>query len=422
MLKPLKLFFLIVIMALLCTDPILAGQASILLVRIKGTVLVASGQNGAWEPGRLWLSLGKDTKIKTLSHSSIDLLLNKGAIVRVKGNSELVIKDMLERLERQLSQATRGMCHAGTCRDGIVIKLLKGKALFYVSPKFSNLPLLVDTPIGVAGVTGTRFAIDLTYSNRLYIAVFQGHVIVWPKNRARKAVLIGPEFFTSLKKGKIPSTPVKMSVKIRKRYEECLKLHLGLDKNHAMLETSGRYRGTFSRGYSPEVLSDFGPQRIYQPQDRENVVQTQQQRQTNSTNKSTITHHTESTNRQSVKMNKMDTSHHDIMDKHTMTDHKTMDHSGMSDHSTIHERPRMNKMDTSHHDIMDKHTMTDHKTMDHSGMSDHSTIHERPRMHETSSMSPSTGTPHGGSRMHENHMTKDSGVSYPEHGMGGRKR
>ncbi len=384
MLKPLKLFFLIVIMALLCTDPILAGQASILLVRIKGTVLVASGQNGAWEPGRLWLSLEKDTKIKTLSHSSIDLLLNKGAIVRVKGNSELIIKDMLERLERQLSQATRGMCQAGTCRDGIVIKLLKGKALFYVSPKFSNLPLLVDTPIGVAGVTGTRFAIDLTYSNRLYIAVFQGHVIVWPKNRARKAVLIGPEFFTSLKKGKIPSTPVKMSVKIRKRYEECLKLHLGLDKNHAMLETSGRYRGTFSRGYSPEVLSDFGPQRIYQPQDRENVVQTQQQqRQANSTNKSTITHHTESTNRQSVKMNKMDTSHHNTMDKHTMTDHKTMDHSGMSNHSTIHERPRM---------------------------------------HETSSMSQSTGTPHGGSRMHENHMTKDSGASYPEHGMGGRKR
>ncbi len=384
-----------------------AGQDEILLVRLQGSVLVASGKNGSWEPAKKWMQIPKEAKIRTLPGSSMDLLLDKGAIIRIKGGSELLIKDMLKSLEKALSEACPRACHRNGCRKGIVIKLFKGEAFFYVSPRFSGLPLLVDTPIGIAGVTGTRFAVDLTVQDQLFIAVFQGHVVVWQRGKPKKSVVVGPKFITSLSRGKIPKQPETMSKKTRKRYEECLKLHLGLDANQALTETSGRYKGTFSRGYSPEVLSEFGPTRIYQYQYTGGT--TYQAPNTQSPTGTTTQHHTDIKNKSSSsRMDKtnMDhhdmTDHHDVMDHHDMTDrHNMSDHSGMSDHS-----------------MMDRHNMSDHSTMtDHSGM-DRSTMHDRPSMRDTSSPHSTMPSTHGGST----HMQPTTGPSTSAPSMGGHKR
>jgi len=372
-----KSLFLIALFVLVafCSSSGQAWQGKVLIVRLDGTVLVSSGENTGWQPARKWMNIPKGAKIKTLSGSSVDLLLDDGAIIRIKAGSELAVRDMLQRLENALSKARPGACRQNSCRHGTVIQLFRGKALFYVSPKFQSLPMVVDTPIGIAGVTGTRFVMDLTFHDRLFVAVFQGHVVVWQKGMAGKPVLAGPMEITETRPGTAPTRPEHMNKEIQKRYEECLKLHLGLDMKQALTETGGRYKGTFSRGYSPEVLYNNGPVRTYG----------YQQRGAASANAGTGTYspagpdhapHAEMSNRTHSKKNP---DHHTIIDHHDTMDHHTMDHHDMTDrHSTMdgrgmseHSAPRTNP----HGSGMSEHSAPRTNTHGSGTLGSHSSTH-----------------------------------------------
>ena len=371
-----------------------AQETKVLIVRLSGTVLVESAK-GDWKPARKWMYLSDGSHLKTLVGSSLDLMLNKGALIRIKGESEFSLGHVLKGVEEALETAKPGFCSKDRCKNGTVIRLLKGKAFFYVTPGFMGLPFIVDTPLGIAGVTGTRFAVEISKNRQLIVAVYQGQVVVWQRHIAKKIVLVGPGFITRVMSGKPPESPSSMTEKERKQYEECLRLHFGLEKNQAFIETSGRYRGVFSRGYSPEVLSEFGPTRTYQHQYQDGATSVGSEysgRVTYGANKKGGSsskvgngdHHSSMSDRHSSTMDshiKMD--HHDMTDRHTVKDHVSMDKKTMSsghsmtDHSTVnrsikHSVPSRHEMSTPHpsmptSSMTGSHTTTRSTTPTHSG-------------------------------------------------------
>ncbi len=320
------------------------GWGKILVVRVSGTVLVSKGGNSPWETGRKWMELPEGARIRTLSGASVDLLLDSGAIVRMKENSEMLVRSMLERLKKALSKARPGACREDSCRTATLIQLKRGKALFYVSPSFSGLPLLVDTPIGTAGVTGTRFSVDLSVPGVLYIAVLKGHVIAWQKDHPGKSVTVGPDFIVRIEPKRPLLPPRHMGRKERKKYEECLKLHLGLGLHQSLTDTSSRYRGVFSRGYSPDVMTDIGPPRTYR---HSNVNEKKQAANEN------VTHHEDHGSHSSkTKAGEHDShgheSHHEGSDHHHLSDHHTeTNHSGVDQHH-VTDRGTGHGASTSH--------------------------------------------------------------------------
>ncbi len=357
-----------------------AQNSKILIVRIQGTALMAPEGRNQWKPAQKWMEIPKGARLRTLSHSSVDILIDRGAIIRIDGDSELIVSHMLKRLEKALEKASPDLCKDRPCKNGMVIKLLKGKALFYVSPKFSRLPLLVDTPIGVAGVIGTRFAADLTSKDRLIVAVLQGHVLVWSRGIPDKSVTVGPKLLTIVHRHRPPIRPKDMTRRELKRYDQCLKLHLGLDMNHAMREISSRYRGVFTRGYSPDVLSPSTSS--YQRTMTSGSVTSQ----TSTTTKRT-TGTTSTTMGGHTSMGTSSTS--------TMTDH-TNSMGTMTDHTTS-MTDRTSMMTDRPTSMTDRSTgMTDRTTISspttHSGRS---SVTDRTTVDRTSTMSPATRTSPG---------------------------
>jgi len=298
-----------------------AESDKILLVRIQGTALMAPQGRNRWKPAQKWMEIPKGARLRTLSHSSIDILIDRGAIIRVDGDSELVISDMLKRLEKALAKASPGKCKNRPCRNGIVIKLLKGRALFYVSPRLSRLPLLVDTPIGIAGVVGTRFAVDLTSKDRLIVAVLNGHVLVWARGIPEKPVVVGSRLLTVVHMHRPPTPPQKMNRRELKKYDKCLKLNLGLDNSHAMREISSRYKGVFTRGYSPDVVS---------PAPYQGTLNTGSTAPAETTTSMGTTGATSTT----MSTTTMGTGSTSTMTDHTTSMGTTTDRTSMTDHST----------------------------------------------------------------------------------------
>ncbi|KJR40440.1 sigma factor regulatory protein, FecR/PupR family [Candidatus Magnetoovum chiemensis] len=130
-------------------------------------------------------TLNNNDKIITGDKSRIDILINKSAAVRVKGNSEVSVS--IDKSE-----------------DSVAIKLDKGVVLNKIMKKVDdyNIPLsepskfTVETPTMVASVRGTRFMVSYT-SNESKIVVTRGSVGFKPINgnasqiitKGQKAVL-----------------------------------------------------------------------------------------------------------------------------------------------------------------------------------------------------------------------------------------
>ncbi len=375
--------FLITILSLAITSfywsLVQAQETKVMIVRLKGTVLVQS-DNGSWEPARKWMQLPVGSYLKTTCGSSLDLMFNKKALIRVKGESEFYLGQVIKGIKNALEKAHPGFCNKDRCQKGTVIRLIKGKAFFYVTPGFSGLPFIVDTPLGIAGVTGTRFAVEIANKKQLVVAVYQGRVVVWPRYTFEKFVVVEAGFVTRVMAGKPPQAPSPMSDEERKRYKECLKLHFGLRKSRAFIETSSRYRGVFSRGYSPEVLSEFGPTRTYQ--------QYQYQGGSNPPGGNGYVNKTvHGSDKKNASLSKKENANIDNRHTSMTNSHNKMEHHDMTD---------------NRHSIKD-HTMTDHTPIDKRStsvsrsMTDHSitggsSASSAPSRHNTSTPRPPSST------------------------------
>ncbi len=248
---------LLLFLILLCAVPIAqAARVQATIVRIKGTVLVLPQKGGNWVAGHKWMKISSQAQVRTLSASFCDLLIGKRVLVRIKSQTQIQVSDLKEEIAKSFEKALGE--RADFSDSGTWVRILKGKALFLVAPKFKGLPLVVETPIGMAGVKGTRFVVDLTAPRTLYVAVWEGRVVVWNPAMPEKAVSVTHGTISTLAPGELPVIPRKMTPLEKQRYKEVEKLHLGLELFHKSRGPGSRYKGRFSRGYAPGLDIDYG--------------------------------------------------------------------------------------------------------------------------------------------------------------------
>jgi len=223
-----------------------ATDQEAVLVRVQGTVLVHILEGGEWMAGHKWMKIPLKGRVKTLPSASADILIDGKVLIRIKEKAELEINVIQEEILRAVSKA--GL--KGETGKGTLLKLFGGKALLLVAPGFRGLPLVIDTPIGMAGVTGTRFIIDLTVSGRCYLAVWEGEVLFWNRVQPEQSVLVGPGTISRVSSTGLPTGPARMKPSEKKRYQEVEELHFWPKTGGWAREPGSRYNGKFSRGYS----------------------------------------------------------------------------------------------------------------------------------------------------------------------------
>jgi hypothetical protein len=196
--------------------------------------------------GQKWMKIPLTGRVKTLPSASADILIDGKVLIRIKEKTELDINVVQEEILRVVSKA--GL--KGETGKGTLLKLFGGNALLLVAPGFRGLPLVIDTPIGMAGVTGTRFIIDLTASDRCYLAVWEGKVLFWNRAQPEQSVLVGPGTISRVSFTGPPTGPARMKPSEKRRYQEMEELHFWPKTGGRTREPGSRYNGKFSRGYS----------------------------------------------------------------------------------------------------------------------------------------------------------------------------
>lgn len=223
-----------------------AADQEAVLVQVQGTVLVRILEGGEWMAGYKWMKIPLTGRVKTLPSASADILIDGKALIRIKGKTELEINVVQEEILRVVSKA--GL--KGETGKGTLLKLFGGKALLLVAPGFRGLPLVIDTPIGMAGVTGTRFIIDLTAFDKCYLAVWEGEVRFWGRAQPERSVLVRPGTISRVSSAVPPTGPARMKPSEKRRYQEVEELHFWPKTGGWTREPGSRYNGKFSRGYS----------------------------------------------------------------------------------------------------------------------------------------------------------------------------
>jgi hypothetical protein len=230
-----------------------AADQEAVLVRVQGTVLVRILEGGEWMAGQKWMKIPLTGRVKTLPSASADILIDGKVLIRIKEKTELEINVVQKEILRVVSKA--GL--KGETGKGTLLKLFGGKALLLVAPGFRGLPLVIDTPIGMAGVTGTRFIIDLTASDRCYLAVWEGKVLFWNRAQPEQSVLVGPGTISRVSFTGPPTGPARMKPSEKRRYQEMEELHFWPKTGGRTREPGSRYNGKFSRGYSVTTYDTF---------------------------------------------------------------------------------------------------------------------------------------------------------------------
>ncbi len=220
--------------------PALAFKVTI--VRLKGSVLVYLPAKDLWVPARTWMDLPQEAEIRTLAASSVDLLFEKKALVRVKEKSLVKLGELSSEMKKVFKARPRS--------QGTLIHLQEGRVYLLVRPDYPEKPFVVETPIGMAGVTGTRFVVHLLESNEMFVGVWKGRVRVWDPERKEALDLRAGQF--CLLSRLTPPRPKPLSPKLKERYREVKKLLLPENIYWRLRSPGSRYEGSFTRGFAPE--------------------------------------------------------------------------------------------------------------------------------------------------------------------------
>lgn len=244
------LFWLPLVLVLGCFHVAIGAQKmKATIVKIHGTVLVMRSGSGPWEPATKWMILNMGSRVKTTQHAFADILLRKRALIRIAEDTEVQVMILNEKVSELFRTAGyRGKIER---EKGTLVKLKHGKIYVLVKSRFKGLPMIVTTPIGMAGVSGTRFVVDYTEPDKCILLVWKGKVYFWNPEMPEKSVLVKSKSFSRIIRNRVPSKPGKLNKVLYKKYREVEKLHLGLEIMHFGREAGSRYRGQFPRGYSP---------------------------------------------------------------------------------------------------------------------------------------------------------------------------
>ncbi len=136
------LFSLVVALPVLAGEPI-AGSVKI----VKGGAVVHRGPQDI--PIQQGMHLLVDDVLRTSADGRVGVILQDGTRISIGPATELKIKQFLYEPERG--------------KFGLVLSLVRG-VLTYVSGKIADFApgtVSVETPVGIAGLRGTHFAVSL---------------------------------------------------------------------------------------------------------------------------------------------------------------------------------------------------------------------------------------------------------------------
>lgn len=145
---------LIGLVVLICFSISLVGSTQLptaTITKVYRNAEYLEGKSKAWTPATAGTNLQKDDSLKTLNNSYADLQLDPPNRFRLKENTVLKI----EQLQKEAKEP-----------DGSVVKLtelglLKGEVLARLDKLPANVRLSLRSPVAIAAVRGTTFAIGV---------------------------------------------------------------------------------------------------------------------------------------------------------------------------------------------------------------------------------------------------------------------
>ena len=212
------------------------------ITRIKGTVMIYQDQGKTWSVARKGMIVCLKDKVKTLSGSEVDLFIQDVAIVRLKENTIFklaAIKGRPATIDSSSKALVEKSLLAQEEKD--ILELLKGKLLLWVKHVLQGTTFEVITPIGVAGVKGTRFLVHAPDEDITIVAVLEG--IIEAKNilMPDKAVLLKKKEFSIIRRGAYPTEPETVKENLYDELKESLELRLSRQEMGFIRKPGSRY-------------------------------------------------------------------------------------------------------------------------------------------------------------------------------------
>ncbi|MEW6328185.1 MAG: FecR family protein [Thermodesulfobacteriota bacterium] len=198
------------------------------IIRVKGTVTVYQHQGQKWSAARKGMTVFQKDKLKTLSGSEVDLLMPDLAVIRLKENSLLDLDEIKGQAVKPVasSRILRVEKTPPNAKERNILRLWKGKLLLWVKHILEGSTFEVHTPIGVAGVRGTRFMVTIPDQDMTIVATLEGIVAVRNVARPDKIVLVRELEITTIRREAYPSKPRRVSEQEHAELKEILELKL----------------------------------------------------------------------------------------------------------------------------------------------------------------------------------------------------
>ena len=221
------------------------------VLRIKGTTMVYQYQSKKWSVAKRGMRLFQRDTIKTLSDSQLDLLIEGVAVVRLKEKTTLEIAEIKEEATRPVTSSRILLVEKRSSDMGEknILRLLNGKLLLWVKHILQGSTFDVETPIGIAGVRGTRFMVRVPDQDTTVVAVLEGIVEVKNIQMPEKTVLVRKMESSIILRGAYPSEPRRVSEGERRDLKETLELKLLREAKGFKRKPGSRYDGMYSSKY-----------------------------------------------------------------------------------------------------------------------------------------------------------------------------
>lgn len=237
---------------LLLLSPYVWGQApeaeTARILRIEGTTMVYQHHNKRWSVAKRGMGLFQTDVVKTLSDSELDLLIENVAVVRLKQKTTLEIAEIQRETTKPVASSSVLLVDDGSSgiRHKTLLKLLEGKLLLWVKYILQGSTFDVETPIGIAGVRGTSFMVNVTNQDTTIVAVLEGIVGVKNIRMPDKTVLVRKMEASIILRRAYPSEPRRVSEEEHGDLKETLELRFLREATGFKRKPGSRYDGMYS--------------------------------------------------------------------------------------------------------------------------------------------------------------------------------
>ena len=150
-------------------------SGDIRVIEVHGPPAVIVMADGSTPPIRVNDTIPPGSTVKTPADSSLKLLFANGAIVILQPRSELKLTRFSSKDSLPM-QTTTGARPSELSKSHTDLNLQSGAALLDVPPLKKESKFQVTTPLGIAGIRGTRFYVSIR-NDRAAVGVAEGLVI-----------------------------------------------------------------------------------------------------------------------------------------------------------------------------------------------------------------------------------------------------